>query len=120
MAEKLVVDQPRYICCYCDRNFIFEEVMNMHKDVMHSKLAEIVKSKVCIHCGKTFGGVSPLRYHIKSVHTGEVHFCSLCSFSTRRIDTLKKHNDAKHSKLTRIKSKDLPYSKTDKFKVCPL
>ena len=128
MEEKLLVDQPRYICCYCDRNFIFEEVMNMHKYAMHSKLTEITsnmqhfkidKSKVCPHCGKTFRGGSVLRYHIKSVHTGEVHFCSLCSFSTRRIDTLKKHNDARHLKLTRVKFKDMPYSKTDKFKVCP-
>ena len=40
MDEKQLVDQLSYICGYCDRTFVYKEVMNMHKDVMHSKQTE--------------------------------------------------------------------------------
>ena len=78
MDEKQFVDQFRYFCCHCDRKFIYEEVMNLHKEAMHSKPSEVEsndrpysklnKSKICPHCGKTYTGGDSFGHHIKNVH----------------------------------------------------
>ena len=50
MDQKELVANLRYACQLCDRTFMYPEVMNMHKDAMHStqiKVESMNKKNFC-------------------------------------------------------------------------
>ena len=110
MAENGDLDQPRYICGHCDRTFVFEKIMNMHKDAMHSEILEnkslnknkrrlpfVYKKRETMSCNysnclETRKHSKSLEKHIRAAHS-EIETSKMCPHcgKTIAVKSLERH-----------------------------
>ena len=98
------MEQPLYACGLCDRTFIYEEVMNMHTDVMHAKLTK----------DKSLNNQSAAR----KIRLFEKLTCPYkkCNITCKYSKSLAKHIQAAHEPLEiELKARNI----IDMSKICP-
>ena len=132
MDQKELVANLRYACRLCDRTFMYPEVMNMHKDAMHSTQTKVESMNrntsvnknresdklACPHtnCHVTCSHLKSLAKHIRAAHepieiNGKVRkainrseMCPHCG-KTLGVNSLRAHIKHLHTGEMRLCSK---------------
>ena len=123
MDVKEILNRPQLVCCHCDRTFIYEQVMNMHKDAMHSNPTELEheyifppvnKKKERVpcqykNCHETRKSSKSLEKHIRGAHINKSKVCPHCGKTLGVNTSLETHITNIHTGETKLCSK-CPYS----------
>ena len=92
----------RYPCKFCDYKATNKSGLNTHVKTMH-QTNEII---ICKDCNKTMKR-SYLHCHRKLFHSALIQYdCNLCTYQTRRKNTLKTHVITVHQESKKVICKD--------------
>ena len=85
----------RFPCNNCEYKATTKNALKRHKESLH-----LSEKEQCSFCGKKFSR-DYLKLHIQHLHetSAKIHYCSECSYHTKRKDSLKEHYEFYHLKI---------------------